>query len=266
VSYKADVMDELRVSLGRLGLGHHEAMLYAALLERSPASAAWLARKCGMARSSVYTALGTLADKGLVGTTHEGEARRFVAQGHSALMDLLHQEQERAATRVALGEALRGQFERLRSEKAETPQVVFFEGQEGLKRVYLSLLRQRPAELCLLRDEFLFTPPWAFVFDKPWKDRVRELKRAHPLHTRLLLNRSEEEQARGPFYRSRPQLEHRFLPVGFRLERFALYLAGDSVAVMSMEEGNLVGVQLDSPHLARNFAALFGALWEVSSA
>jgi sugar-specific transcriptional regulator TrmB len=265
VSYKADVMgDELRVSLGRLGLGHHEALLYAALLERSPASASWLARKCGMARSSAYTALGTLADKGLVSVTHEGEVKQFVAEGHSALMDLLQQEQERAASRVALGEALRGQFERLRSEEARTPQVVFFEGQEGLKRVYLSMLRQRPRELYLMRDEFLFSPPWAFVFERPWKERVRKLKQGQSLRTRLLLNRSQDEERRQPFYRSRPDLEHRFLPAGCRLERFALYLAGETVAVMSMEEGNLVGVQIRSPHLAATFAALYRALWEVS--
>jgi DNA-binding MarR family transcriptional regulator len=256
--------DPLRVVLGRLGLGVHEAQLYAALLERSPASASWLARRCGIARSSVYTALGTLGDKGLVGTTHEGEVKQFVAEGHSALMDLLRQEQERAAARVALGEELRGQFERLRAERAQTPQVVFFEGQEGLKRVYLSMLREQPDELYLLRDEFLFTPPWAFVFERPWKERVRRLKEGRHIHTRLLLNRSEEEQQRLPFYRSRPDLEPRFLPAGCRLERFALYVAGDMVAVMSLEDGNLVGIQIRSPHLAENFAALYKALWEVS--
>src|SRR5262245_33968519 len=104
--------DTLRSSLGKLGLHHHEALVYATLLERSPASASWLARTTGLARSSVYTTLASLTGKGLVGTTHEGEVKQFVALGHEALMDLLHKEEAQAQGRVALAGTLQAEFER----------------------------------------------------------------------------------------------------------------------------------------------------------
>src|SRR5215831_18892415 len=71
LSYNSDnTMDSLRQELGKLGLGRHEAMIYAALVERSPCGASSIAKACGLSRSSVYTTLQSLADKGLVATTH----------------------------------------------------------------------------------------------------------------------------------------------------------------------------------------------------
>src|SRR4051812_35540836 len=108
-------MDPLRVSLARLGLGGHEARVYAALLEHSPAGAALLARKCGLSRSSVYTTLQSLIGKGLVGTTHHQEVKQFVIESHGALTDLMRRELQQAEERVSLAEQLRDHFAALSS-------------------------------------------------------------------------------------------------------------------------------------------------------
>lgn len=240
--------------------------MYAALVARSPSSASAIAKSCGLARSSVYTALAALADKGLVGTTHEGEVKQFVAEGHGALMDVLEREHERAAERVRLAGELRAHFA-ARSEAQAAPGVMHFEGREGLKRVYLSMLRESRtgAVMRILRDEFVWAPEWSFVFEPRWHDRVKKLKIEKSIETRLLVNRSPAERARRAFYRSRRGLELRRLPAAHRVSRFALYLAGDVAAVMSMEEASLVGIKIANPSLAASFEALFEALWSVSA-
>jgi sugar-specific transcriptional regulator TrmB len=63
-------MDDVVKNLEELGLGAHEARVYAVLLEESPAGAAHVARRSGLPRSSVYTTLEALQSKGLVGTTY----------------------------------------------------------------------------------------------------------------------------------------------------------------------------------------------------
>lgn len=262
---REDPDNTLRISLKRLGLSAHESSIYAALVAHSPAQASWLAKRCELPRSSVYTALDALMDKGLIGVAYEGEVKQFVPLGHSALVEMLEQERARAEARVALAETLSAHFERPR--EARIPDVMTFEGQEGLKQVYLSMMQQLPrqATLRLLRDEFLFTQEWHFVFEAPWRRRLSSLKEGKEIETRLLTNRSAEEESHLDYYRGRPGLTHRFLPASLRLSRLALYMGGDMIAVMSMEHGQLVGVRIDNRHLAENISALFDAIWAMGS-
>ena len=98
LSYNSDTMafDELRNTLIGLGLSGHEPAVYAALLEHSPASAAWIAKQCGLSRSSVYATLGVLTGKGLVGVTHKNDVKQFVAGGATALLETLRTQQREA--------------------------------------------------------------------------------------------------------------------------------------------------------------------------
>lgn len=269
VSYKSDDMtDSLRRALGELGLGAHEARLYSLLLAHGPASAASLAKRSGVARSSVYTALAALVDRGLVATTHQDEVKRFVPTGHDALVEAMRREQERARTRVSLAETLRAHFAAPEGDSTGAPRVIHFEGATGLRRIFMAMLRAAPkgSTLKVLRDEFIWTDAWSFVFEDPWRDRVRALKVERALRTRLLVNRSPEERRRMRAHGSRPHLDVRFLPAQSAVRDFALYIAGDMVSVLSLEAGNLVGIQMTDRLLARNFDVLYGALWACASA
>ena len=261
--------DPLRVSLQRLGLGRHESLLYAALIERSPQGASALARAAGLARSSVYTALASLTDRGLVGTTHEGGVKQFVAEGHAALLDALKKDEARAIERAKLAATLAPHFERARGEGgSRLPHVVHFEGQDGLSRVYLTMLRQAPrgAVMSILRDDFLWTEAWSFVRTREWRARVRSLRAERDVSTRLLVRRTPLEEEARRRYGSQRHLAQRYLPRGAALERFAIYVLGEIVAVMSTREPSLVGIQIADPSLAENFRALFELLWSVSRA
>jgi hypothetical protein len=115
--------------------------------------------------------------------------------------------------------------------------------------------------MSIVRDEFLWTPEWAFVSSDPWRQRVRSLRAARDIDTRLLVNASPIEADKAPAYDQRPHLEWRFLSPPMQVKRFAIYVLGEVVAVMSTEERNLVGIQIANANLAANFAALFDSLW-----
>ena len=253
--------DELRKRLKELGLGGHEPAVYATLLE-GPAGAAVIARRCGLSRSSVYTTLNALTGKGLVGTTHRDEVKEFVAEGPGALLELLKREEAQAQSRFKLGQALSEQLEQLGSGSSGLPQVTHFEGQQGLKRIYLAMVREAPAgaSMCILRDEFIWQPEWSFIFEDEWRARVKRFKSEKRMSTRLLINPSPQERKQASWYRSRPQLERRYLakPVN----AFGLYIVGDTAAVLSIEHHNLLGIRIANPHLAANFRLMFEGLWE----
>jgi DNA-binding MarR family transcriptional regulator len=257
-------MDALIQSLEQLGLGAHEARVYAVLVETSPAGAAQIAKRSGLPRSSVYTTLEILQAKGLVGTTHRDEVKQFVVEGHQALVDHLQREREQAESRIALAERLRDRFVERRS--ADQPGIIQFAGQDGLRRIYLAMLREAPAggTLRIVRDEFLWQPEWAFVHERAWMDRVRRLKAHKDLSTELLINASPIEREHRAFYRSRKKHVTRVLPAKLKVEKFALYLVEDAASILSVERGNLVGVKMSDRHLARNLASFFSALWQMA--
>jgi sugar-specific transcriptional regulator TrmB len=258
-----------RSALTRLGLGRHESALYATLVERSPLGASELARITGLARSSVYTALASLTSLGLVGTTHEEGVKRFVAEGHGALVDAMKRDEARAVERAKLAAGLGAHFVKAKEDaSARLPHVVHFEGIEGLKRVYLTMLRQAPRGACMsiLRDDFLWGPEWSFVTTPEWRARVRSLRSERDIRVRLLVQDSPAERAQVAAYRSREHTAFRFLPKTVAFERFALYVLGDIAAVMSTEPRNLVGIQIANANLALNHRAMFDGLWAVSRA
>lgn len=254
--------DELRNTLEQLGLAGHEPAVYAALLEHSPASAAWIAKQCGLSRSSVYATLGVLTGKGLVGVTHKNDVKQFVAGGATALLETLRTEQHQAEERVERATKLVDQLARLADVSAEIPQVMHFEGADGLRRIYLAMLRSAPrdATMRILRDEFIWQPAWEFVFEDAWRTKVKRHKIEKDLSTRLLVNKSTEERRRAKYYASRAKLERRYLPQP--VERFGLYLVGDTAAILSLDAHNLIGIRIVNRHITQNLERVFDALWD----
>ncbi|MDP3727193.1 MAG: helix-turn-helix domain-containing protein [bacterium] len=256
-------MATLEQELKTLGLGDYEARIYGVLLGASPASATYLARKCGLSRSSVYTTLAGLIAKGLVGTTYRNEVKQFIAAGQSALENMLRNERDSLEQKFRTLAGLEKLIAALPKPVRNIPQVVFFEGQEGLKRVYLSMMRQASegSTLYLIRDEFVWQPDWRFIFEPEWHERIRRLRTENDIRMKLLVNDSPAERRHTVHYRSRDGLEFRFLPPKSSVRQFALYCIGDTVSILSMEKNNPVGIKIVNQHLAENLKSVFEAVW-----
>ena len=250
----------------QVGLGRYEAMIFAVLSETSPAGASYVAKKCKLSRSSVYTALDSLISKGLVGVSYKNEVKQFTAQDFAAVENVVKAEKARVEKKVEMLAEVRSSMEMMAKEGINVPKVMVFEGQEGLKKIYLSMMMNaRPnAVLYLLRDEFVWSDDWQFIFEEEWHERVKRIKVEKNITTKLLINPSEEERANVPRYRRTKGLEYRFLDVKDSVGQFALYILGDTVSTLSMEQNNLVGVRTINLHLAKNYEKIFRGLWDRS--
>ncbi len=270
MSYTSDntLMEQLTEQLKGLGLGEYEALVYGTLLATSPASATFIAKKCSLSRSSVYTTLSTLISKGLVGTTYKNDVKQFIAQDQSALEQLLKKEKETLDKKFKLVESLKDAAQFFGRSDIQIPQIIFFEGQEGLKKIYLSMMRQAPKNSTryLLRDEFIWQSEWEFSFKQEWSDLVRRWAVEKNMQTKLLVNFSKLEKSKGKYYASQKAFKYKFLPAENAIHQFALYIIGDTIAILSMEKNNLVGIQITNKHLADNFKKNFDTLWKASSA
>lgn len=256
---------ELEAALAELGLTSHEARVLAAVVRASPASASAIAKTTGIARSSVYTTLDALVAKGLVGTSFINEVKQFTSSGHEALMDLLIRQRDEAASRVTSAESLCAAFEGAPTHQ-NVPRIVFFEGQQGLQRVYLQMLREArdAGPMLILRDEFVWTDAWSFIHEPAWRERVATLKAQRDLRTRLLVNDTELEQSKREYYASRRATDTRYLPSGITFERYACYVLNDVVSLLSFDAKSMVGIRMSNPALANAFRVQFEALWALS--
>lgn len=267
MSYTYDNMVTILYSrLRQLEFNDYEARIYEVLLLNSPASATLIAKKCNLSRSSVYTTLSSLISKGLVSTTLKNNVKQFIAEDTSSIENILKQEEKKLKTKLEAMNSLANLLEQTRVDDLQIPGIKFFEGQDGLKRIYLSMLRDAPenSTLYLMRDEFIWQSEWHFVFEPEWHARVKRLRIEKNITTKLLVNDSPEERAHHNYYRSREGLAFRTLPHEKSLDRYALYILGDTVSILSMETNNLIGIQITNRHIAKNFENLFALSWAQS--
>lgn len=260
--------------LKKIGLQDYEARIFSVLASESPLSATSIAKRCALSRSSVYTTLSSLISKGLVGTTYKNEVKQFVAQGFDSLQALVKKERETLSEKETALKSIEKSFEEAagaaadplssRSGLAGIPRIIFFEGQEGLKKIYKSMLWSAPknSTMYILRDEFVWNKEWAFIFSPEWHASVKEIRTKKNIRTKLLINDSPAEKKQAKFYSTRKGFERRFLPKAHSLSDFAIYIINDDVSILSMERNNLVGIRMTNKNIARNFMAMFDAMWK----
>ncbi len=261
-------MQSLTEQLKRLGLSENEAKIYGVLLERSPVSAAMIARACGLSRSTVYTCLNELMGKGAVKVSQKNGVKQFLAEEADVLDRLLEAQARSVAEKRAYFQEIGPRLRALGSKDTQIPRIVSFEGQEGLKRAYMAMMRQAPAgaTLYLARDPFVWLPEWGFVFERDWHDRIKRLKTEKRVTTKLLVNDAPLERGKRGFYAQKKGLEVRYLALPATLHAFAFYLLGDTVNVLSFERGNLLGTTITNQSIAQNFQALFESWWQAAQA
>jgi len=168
--------------------------------------------------------------------------------------------EKRAKVLVSIKDSLASQS----AKDTLVPHIVFFEGQEGLKKIYLSMMRNAPknAVRYLLRDEFVWRPEWRFGSE--WDERLDRWKKEKNITTKLLVNPSKTEKAQSRFYRSLKDHSVRYLNAANAVSDYGLYIIGDTVAILSIEKNNLIGIQITNQHLAENFKQVFAGIWATS--
>ena len=260
-------MDKRKEILIELGLGNHEALVYSALLEESSCGATKLSKKVGLARSSVYTTLSALISKGLVGEKKSGSTTEFKAGSIEALETYLEKQKANSIRKLNILSSSKSLFKIEKIELDESkPEIITFSGVDGLKRIYLQMLRDAKSgdELLMIRDEFVWNSKWRFIFEPQWHIRVRKIRREKNIKAKLLVNNSKIEKTKQNFYKSRRSTTFRFLPKDLCLENYAEYIIGNTMCVLSTEKDNPVGIFIRNKTMAKNSARIFENIWKNS--
>lgn len=116
-----------------LGLSESSARIYLALLETKHQTISELSKITGLYRPSVYAAMSSLLDKGVVTKILKGKRWVYFALPTEALQNLIKDHQSK---QESLLQVLSDKYEKL----GNRPIISYFEGVSGIERAYEALL------------------------------------------------------------------------------------------------------------------------------
>ena len=120
-------------ALSGIGLDVKQARVYTACLELGPSKIPAIAREADIKRTSCYGIVDELVSLGLVSVSYKGKTKLFGPTDPETLTDLLEERKRKIAS-------IMPELSDLFLTRNVRPKVTFFEGREGLRKIYDDLL------------------------------------------------------------------------------------------------------------------------------
>ncbi|MFA6511954.1 MAG: helix-turn-helix domain-containing protein [Patescibacteria group bacterium] len=126
--------------LEKFGFSTNESKVYLSSLEMGLASAQDIAKKAGLKRTTTYSVLSYLVDRGVVGKTIVKNKTRFVAEPPDKLLNLVNEVKESITDVLP-------QLEAIYNTNDAKPKITFYEGESAIHNVYEDTLKEKPMEI-----------------------------------------------------------------------------------------------------------------------
>jgi len=126
-------MDQLKRDLQRIGFTQNEADVYLALLQLGRATAGKVAKTCSVKRTTTYSVLRDLMQKGLASGVQRQEECWYVAETPERLQSLLHLQYQEVKARRKLADQLINKLQVFHNVGAHKPSIRYVESVQGLR-------------------------------------------------------------------------------------------------------------------------------------
>ena len=126
--------------LQRLGFSQNETIIYLASLELGLSSAQDIAKKANIKRTTAYSVLDYLVQRGIMSKTEIKGKTRFLVEPPEKLHSMITGLQEQLTK-------LMPKLNSLYKVKSTRPKITFYEGNEAIQNVYDDTLREKPKEI-----------------------------------------------------------------------------------------------------------------------
>lgn len=132
---------EMMVSVG---FPERQADVYLALLQLGRGTVSEIARRAGINRTTGYDILDNLIEKGLASISGKEPKQEYVAESPERLRAFLKKESQKATLRERMADELIPELRSVHNVYGK-PKVMFYEGTDGLERVYEDTLTSHEA-------------------------------------------------------------------------------------------------------------------------
>lgn len=143
-------MKYLAEKLTRIGLSTLESKVYLGLLARQKTTAGALAKHLGLKRSTTYTILESLIQKGLARLTKVEHVKHFQAENPSRIQAWIDEQKEELQSREMLLNEVQGELQKLSDHQLTAPEISIYEGKQGVKSLLMDNLDDAPAKVLVI--------------------------------------------------------------------------------------------------------------------
>jgi sugar-specific transcriptional regulator TrmB len=242
--------------LTQLGLTPEQAELYHSLLEKGPQSATQLAKSTSVKRTYVYPLCRQLLEQNLITQTKHARTTVFTAQTPDRLLDLAQSQKQKIDQAQKTLESILPDLNSLYTLSENKPIISYFEGPQGIKRVYEDTLKVAQPISALL-DTTDLDPKI-----RDWLKNIYSPKRAKlNIPAKVILSTGDLAAE----YQSRDQITLRETRLISR-ETFPLHheinIYGSKLAIMHhKKDEDMIGIIIDHPLIARTMQSWFDLAW-----
>jgi len=133
-------LKELAKELQDIGLSEKESKVYLALLELGQETVQNISKKANVNRATTYVVLESLQKKGIVTTFEQNKKTFFIAEGPSALYNIIREQQEELEKKDDDLDGMMNELMTVYNLHPDKPKINFYEGKEGLKEMQKDFL------------------------------------------------------------------------------------------------------------------------------
>lgn len=243
-------------NLQKLGLTSKEAAIYLATLELGEASpVSTIAKKANLNRTTSYDILESLVKRGLVISSDHKAYRYYRAHPPEKLVAHLKEESQRLSHLADEAEDMLPELSTHYRALTDRPKVYFYEGEEGLIRVYEETLSSSEEILAYASDQANQEAiPW--YFPKYYKRRTEKKIPIRALFPDSPQNRHRHELDEKELRTSRllPKSKLNFTP--------EINFFDNKIMIADWKEK--LGIIIESKEIAKVFKQTFELAWEAA--
>lgn len=250
----------MKEKLTAIGFSDKEASVYIAALPAGRVTADQLAKKAGVARTTVYNQIDTLVQYGLMSKIDIGKKTYFFAESPDHLQRVIEQKQNELAANAAQLTQSFPQLQQLFAQNKSTPTVRYFEGKAGVDTLRQEILKMDGKELRVISDLDLFESLFSFAE----REKFSKERKKRKINTRLIHTYSgtdvPEKFSKYPELTPHDYLHIERENISFE---FDLYIFDQSIAIISLEPENIWGMRIDSEPIMKSMKSLFEIIWQL---
>jgi len=247
-------MENIKEKLGLLGLSDKEVAVYVAILGLGKGTVTDISHKTGIKRTTVYEYIESLSISGLIYKTVDGKRVSYCLENPRKIAGLLDEQKRKIEERKRKIEKVIPELESLYSATFQKPNVSFYEGREGIKKVYQQIFNTHKNIYSMFSpDNFfkLFTP-------KENHELIMSLyDNGGMLYSLVEKTENNLETLNDPEYKK--FIKSKQLPEGFKFET-NLLVVDDTVAFISLK--NLIGVIIKDKSIAELQKNFINLIWK----
>lgn len=136
--------------LTQLGFSENEINIYLASLEIGLSSAQDIAKKANIKRTTAYSVLESLVQRGFISKSKEKGKTRFLVEPPDKLLFMVSNLESQLKNMLP-------ELRALYNSKKNKPKIFFYEGKGAIQTVYEDTLREKPAEILEWNTDKFFT-------------------------------------------------------------------------------------------------------------